>query len=322
MEKMQVFHSELMMNLVLEHEKIRDLINTDNVDYLDYPLHGNIGDLLIFLGTLKFLSNNNIKIKNTNCLQNWSTKCKSNVILLHGGGNLGDLYGRHQNLREEVIVHNLDKRIIILPQTIFFSENCNYDKACNAFRKHPDLHICVRDKKSFELAQGMSDKVLLLPDMAHQLYPVLNNNNQPIEGSALFLKRSDKESFEDNNTFHNIAFDRIVDWDAIIGDSELLNLKNMKLFLRAIKFFSDNSKLNLLFMKMWQNKSLKWMGLAVNEFSKYQTVYTDRLHAHLLSCLMDKESKLMDNTYGKNFEYAKTWTLKSPMVQLCDASHA
>lgn len=42
------------------------------------------------------------------------------VILLHGGGNFGDIYGSSQKFRKDVIELYPDNKIIILPQTIYF----------------------------------------------------------------------------------------------------------------------------------------------------------------------------------------------------------
>ena len=44
------------------------------------------------------------------------------IILLQGGGNFGDLWQAHQSFRERVIQDFPHKKIIQLPQSIFFSE--------------------------------------------------------------------------------------------------------------------------------------------------------------------------------------------------------
>ena len=42
------------------------------------------------------------------------------TILLSGGGNFGDLYESHQEIREDVIANFPANRIIQLPQSISF----------------------------------------------------------------------------------------------------------------------------------------------------------------------------------------------------------
>ncbi|MNW60467.1 putative pyruvyl transferase EpsO [compost metagenome] len=47
---------------------------------------------------------------------------------------------------------------------------------------------------------------------------------------------------------------------------------------------------------------------AVKLFGSYRLIHTSRLHGHILSCLMDKQNILIDNSYGKNSSYYYTWT--------------
>ena len=77
----------------------------NDVFYLDYPLHLNVGDLLIYHGTEQFFVDHgiNVTLKRSEFdmdLTEIKRKITSNTtILLHGGGNFGDLYPQHQNLR-------------------------------------------------------------------------------------------------------------------------------------------------------------------------------------------------------------------------------
>ncbi|MFZ3579514.1 hypothetical protein [Virgibacillus sp. DJP39] len=57
---------------------------------------------------------------------------------------------------------------------------------------------------------------------------------------------------------------------------------------------------------------------AVRLFSKYETVITSRLHGHLLACLMDKNNKIIDNSYGKNSNYFKCWTESTANTSLLE----
>jgi Exopolysaccharide biosynthesis protein len=45
-------------------------------------------------------------------------------------------------------------------------------------------------------------------------------------------------------------------------------------------------------------------------------VVTDRLHGHILACLMDKKHVVIDNSYGKNSTYMNQWTIESPLTTL------
>ena len=43
-------------------------------------------------------------------------------------------------------------------------------------------------------------------------------------------------------------------------------------------------------------------------FSSHDVVITSRLHGHILSCLVDTPSQIIDNSYGKNLSYYNQWT--------------
>src|SRR5690606_2886796 len=87
------------INEISEH-----IIDKKNCVLIDYPFYFNVGDLLIFKGTLAFFEHAGIKLKAAYSLKSYSTKkLKKHVdaqttIFLQGGGNFGDLYPAHQQL--------------------------------------------------------------------------------------------------------------------------------------------------------------------------------------------------------------------------------
>src|SRR3990172_3861341 len=78
------------------------------VALLDYPNYANVGDSLIWLGEIAYLKRAGIPIAYT-CDQTsyaparLESRVGKGAILMTGGGNLGDLYPRHQRFREAVI---------------------------------------------------------------------------------------------------------------------------------------------------------------------------------------------------------------------------
>jgi pyruvyl transferase EpsO len=50
--------------------------------------------------------------------------------------------------------------------------------------------------------------------------------------------------------------------------------------------------------------------------SRGRGVITDRLHAHILSLLLDKPHVLVDNSYGKNRTFYETWTSECEIAEL------
>lgn len=301
-----------MQKLASSHETIANLIEGQTVDYLDIPCHENIGDLLIFLGTLKFLSraDKNIRIMRPAFGYRPPATATSDrtTILFHGGGNVGDLYPSHQKFREHIIVRHLKRRIIIMPQTVFFRTSAGLESAQRSFRAHPDLHIFVRDRESLRIALTLSPNVSLMPDMAHQLFPIFPPETPRLKPN-LDLYRTDIESA--SGSYHNRhgRDGRTIDWSDIVPTNQIALRKTLRLIGRAGSEFATD-----LLVKRMEISAASLARTAVELFSQYDHVSTDRLHGHILACLMSIPSTTANNSYGKNFSYIDTWTGQSPIV--------
>src|SRR5437870_7742131 len=70
-----------------------------------FPNHSNVGDSAIWLGEKAYLRRRGISVAyacdtSTDSQEDLRARVKDGVILLHGGGNLGDLWLDQQHLRE------------------------------------------------------------------------------------------------------------------------------------------------------------------------------------------------------------------------------
>ena len=167
------------------------------------------------------------------------------------------------------------------------------------------MTICTRDNVSFELLKKkyLNTKVLLVPDMAfcistHSLLKYKMKSSD----IDLYLKRGDKEEvyFNINNYTNNF---KVLDWPSMESKSFTA------LLLRGI---SIAQRLKI-FPTFWvdyyaQNVArIKMIEVGVKFLSKYNTIYTTRLHGAILSVLMGKSFFLINNSYGKNKNYFQTW---------------
>lgn len=78
-------------------ERLSPLINQDYL-YLDVPYHANLGDTLIWQGTLDFLKTLPYKCLysswyNGDKYKDVATKNPNSLIILHGGGEISEMYG-------------------------------------------------------------------------------------------------------------------------------------------------------------------------------------------------------------------------------------
>lgn len=308
---------KILISLKQELKKIVELINKEDAFYFDYPMHLNVGDLLIYAGTEAFFKEYNINIRLRRCLQTFDINevkkniTKNTTIICHGGGNLGDLYPLLQKLREELVINFPNNRIILLPQTGYFSNQDEMKKSAAIFSAHKDCHLFARDLPTLELLKNFSDKVILCPDMAHQLYGEfpLKNKVESSEKNKLYFLRKDIEASQlEKNIESTLSASAVVkDWDDIVTSNDIMYARIYSKLARIsnishLSIFKD--KIN----DLWYKHTLNIIERARNEFMKYDLVVTSRLHGHIFSCLLGIPNQVCDNSYGKNLGYYNQWT--------------
>ncbi|WWC63755.1 uncharacterized protein I303_106360 [Kwoniella dejecticola CBS 10117] len=152
-----------------------------HVALLDAPWHHNAGDSAIWLGEVALLEALGIEIRYVCQHDDFSIKeldaaledvpLEQTAILLHGGGNFGDIWGGHQKLRNQILQALPNRKIRHFPQTFEF----NLDKPSEllketqrAYFDHSDVEIIARDSESFDLFKRTFDGIhlKLTPDVA------------------------------------------------------------------------------------------------------------------------------------------------------------
>lgn len=115
--------------------ELRQILNVippgSNIYYIDIPVHSNGGDLLILKGTEAFFKDYGIHVRARYSVLDFPDSLlipKDHIIVLHGGGNFGDLYPQHQRLREKLVSEYPHHRIVMLPQTIFYKQETEFDR--------------------------------------------------------------------------------------------------------------------------------------------------------------------------------------------------
>ncbi|AUI65261.1 MULTISPECIES: polysaccharide pyruvyl transferase family protein [Glaesserella] len=311
----------ILTNLKQQLSQINDLIlDKNDVLYFDYPLHLNVGDLLIYAGTEAFFKDYNLTIRLRRCLQSFDLQevkkfVKPNSTLIcHGGGNFGDLYPSIQKMREDLVQAFPNNRIIVMPQTAHFSNEDAMKKSAKLFSAHKDCHLFARDSATFALMQThFSDKVKLSPDMAHQLYGSLPTKQPKTdnisESNTLYFLRKDieKSQLEQRIREHLSTNAHIKDWE------DLLTEKDHQMEKLCGRLARLANSLNLGFLKnkvndIWYQHSLSVIKRMQEIFMDYDLVVTSRLHGHIFSCLLELPNEVCDNSYGKNLGYYSQWT--------------
>lgn len=302
--------SSIMRSLAFRVEQLAELVPIDRpVVYLDYPVHLNIGDLLIEAGTEQFFTRFGYEIAEKRSVYDFGALArhwmpKDSTILLHGGGNFGDLYPLHQKFRERVIADYPEHRIVMLPQSLHFDSPAALAACAENFSRHGDLHICLRDEPSIEtVRQHFRNPAYLVPDMAHLLWEPLEQDRAKPRGEAtLLFARRDKESSA-------IALPRELssqpgmDWNDLIGVENKAAYYALALLHRNRG--ASGGKLSL--HPAWRILRNRLIAKSVRFLGGYDAVVTNRLHMGLLSLLLGRKVTLADNSYGKLTRYHAAW---------------
>lgn len=149
-----------------------------NVVIFGTPNHGNLGDYAIYAAEKKlleqFLPQSNVFGVNMTDFQHEIVSLekllkKEDLLVLTGGGNLGNQYMDDEIIRRCVIESFPSNRIVMFPQTLYFTEDAEGERelqtTAEIYNAHKDLWLAARDERSYKTMQKVfTGKVKLLPD--------------------------------------------------------------------------------------------------------------------------------------------------------------
>lgn len=285
------------------------------VALIDFPHVPNVGDSAIWLGVLAFLARRDIRPCFTCSNRSYSRSALARrlgdgIILLTGGGNFGDLYPPHQDLREAVVRHFPRNRIVQLPQTIHFRSAEKLERARQAFDAHPDFTLLVRDAPSLALArERFRAPSLLCPDMAFALGPQ-RRPGAPTH-PVVWLARSDKES-PATQTPPTPAGVLKTDW--LLDDVTPVLRLNRRLGRIVREMRTLRPLLQGTLSRTYAPVARERVHRGMRVLGAGRAVVTNRLHGHVLCLLMGIPHVVLDNSYGKVRALYDTWTHTSPLA--------
>jgi pyruvyl transferase EpsO len=287
---------------------------------VEFPDYGNVGDSAIWLGERRWLRRSGIRTAYGCTIETYdrellAARVADGVILLQGGGNLGDLWPHHQRFRERVIADFPDRRIVQLPQTITFQDSENLRRARAVFDAHPNLVLLVRDRRSLDLARSeFRATSLLCPDMAL----VLDNLRRPAqpEVDVLLLARSDKETRGALPGIEEPGVERL-DWRCDQA-SRLVAAARLTTRQTARRGRSVGPAWAL---QAWLFDLIAGhrLGRGCRTLSRGRVVITDRLHGHILCLLLGIPHVLLDTRFGKLKAFHETWTQGCALTHWADS---
>lgn len=287
---------------------------------LDFPDHPNVGDSAIWLGEVALLRGLTGNYPSYVCTFNHydfdelESKLPEGPILLHGGGNFGDIWPWYQDFREQVIKRFPNRLIIQMPQTIHFKSKERLLQTQQIVNAHQSFHLFVRDSNSQSFAEAhFSCPVKLLPDSAFCIGPL----QKPVKPNLdiLLLLRTDAEKItHDLSKLAAYPNYQVVDWLKESKHVRTISKIQTSLF-KVFEIRGSKQLRRYFYFNRLANARLK---RGVKILSSGQRVITDRLHAHIICILLNIEHCALDNNYGKISSYIKTWTHIYPKLHVAD----
>jgi exopolysaccharide biosynthesis predicted pyruvyltransferase EpsI len=286
---------------------------------LDFPHHPNVGDSAIWLGEQIFLSKLGVKpvfvCAAGNC--DWNAMARAigpdGAILIHGGGNFGDVWPIHQQLREEVLDRFPDHRVLQLPQTVHFSDPNEANRTAAKIKKHGKFTLAVRDHKSLAFAQERFEcNVVLCPDMAFCIGPI--GAAESSDPRILLLLRSDKEKRD-----HSPADAMLQSPDLLCTDWLTESRTKTRLGARG-RLFADMLRGRTgptLRGSYYSALATERVRRGFRQLASFRYIVSDRLHVHILSTLLGRHHALLDNNYGKLSSFIAAWNTNWDGMQVC-----
>ena len=185
-------------------EKYKD---TKKIIYTLTPQHGNLGDQAIAYASLKFLKDNFseyeiIELERDEIYTYYkaikSILNEDDIIVLHGGGNLGNLYIQEENVRRFIIENFPNNKMLSMTQTISFSNDeegkRELENTKRIYNANSNLTLLAREDKSYNTMKSVfKNNVFEVPDIVFYLENMYDDNLKSRDGIMTCL-RADKES--------------------------------------------------------------------------------------------------------------------------------
>lgn len=278
------------------------LSEVSKVLLIDQPVHRNLGDTFIWQGEIDTLQRLGKKViyKAVNHRVNWEyvdSVDPSIPILLHGGGNMGDVWIAYEEFRRAVVRRYPNRKIIILPQTLEYSDKSVLKESVKIYSEAKDLTIISRTHKGIEEygKYFSSNRMLFAPDMALGIDVDKLRKKNNTGSNPLVIQRDDKESRDE--LIRSVNFEAS-DW-VFTGINQKMWSHSAK--LNRVIISEKVPELAKVRIQNLQSDIMRVLNMqaAVRMFSSASVVVSNRLHAHIFASLLGIPNFVSDNNYGK-----------------------
>ncbi|WP_215698772.1 glycosyltransferase [Clostridium sp. MCC353] len=266
------------------------------------PDHDNLGDHAIALSTQQFLEEHfsNYEVIDVTEEEYWKYRdslikrvnTKKDLIVLQGGGNLGNQYMYIENIRRDVIKH-IEAVQFLFPQTMFFTETAKgykeLEKTEKLYGQNANLTLFARERKSFEMMKRSfpNNKVYLIPDIVlrYRIPEIKNDRN-----GILLCLRHDKES--------------------ALGLTQRADIKR-----KCLKYCSDIRYTDTCVRScITKTERIGAVNQKLTQFENSKVVVTDRLHGMVFAALTKTPCIVLAN-YNHKIHGVYEWISNLDYIQ-------
>ena len=210
----------------------------------------------------------------------------SDVIVIDGGGSMGDLWIGEEEKMELIADLFPDNPVVLFPQTIFWhGSEAERERSRRVFDRHRHLLMTFREKRSFAIAEQdyPATKKLLLPDIV--LYNRLRFGLSRTGVGVCF--RGDIES----------AIPR--EFASVVEKTIAADGKTVKKISTVVPYQIPLADRDRELRTIWE------------QISALSLLITDRLHGAIFAYITDTPCICFDNVSGKVGEVCAKWLNRS-----------
>lgn len=276
MVKIKIKRKLQLVKSVLEKNTFPINSNRKNIFFLNIPTYGNLGDQAIIQSTLAyfklFFPEYDIHTvylenlyKNIEFIKSICTP--DDIVFLHGGGNVGNLYCMEEEARRLVIKKIKNCKIISMPQSVYFTKDFQGErelkKSISIYNSNNNFIFFARDKYSYSfMKNNFKCKALLVPDIVFFLAKSIHTEDSVERSNITVCLRSDKES--------NLK----------------MSIRNQLLAELQSEFKNSLFLYDTVVSRSVYNSTRKFEICSIlNEFSRSKLIITDRLHGMIFSAI-------------------------------------
>jgi pyruvyl transferase EpsO len=226
-------------------------------------------------------------------------------MLFHGGGNFGGLWDIPHIRRNEELEQLRSFKAVMLPQTMTTMDRECRKHTRTVLANHSDVTLMWRDRKSFDASRTLFPEArsVLVPDAAFCLFPMrLPRATLRTKERIGLLARKDREGSGLADAVNGVV--PVRDWECVFVEKAIRRL--LRFAIERERSAPGRPRMRLRARLFYAYAHLNARS-AARQLKSSNVVVVDRLHAWILSVLLNVPHVVVDTKYGKISAVITSW---------------